>query len=89
MLNHIDYIIKSLEENSKEVSDENSKQSHAITLSLINYTLNSVINATYNKKELPLTNPVNERLYMVFTPSFYSEKLQYLLYTQKNILKII
>ncbi|QIW10519.1 hypothetical protein [Francisella sp. LA112445] len=75
MLNHIDYIIKSLEENSKEVSDENSKQSHAITLSLINYTLNSVINATYNKKELPLTNPVNERLYMVFTPSFYSEKI--------------
>lgn len=76
MLSHIDYIIKSLEKNTKEVSDENSKQAQTITLSLINYTLNSVINTTYNEKELPLTSPVNEKLYMVFTPSFYSKKIK-------------
>ncbi|APC91217.1 hypothetical protein CGC44_02405 [Francisella opportunistica] len=75
MLDHIAYLIKSLEKNAKGVSDENKEQSQSITISLINYVLNSVINSTYNNKELPLTTPVDKKLYMEFAPNFYSKKI--------------
>ncbi|OIN83414.1 hypothetical protein [Francisella sp. TX07-6608] len=75
MLDHIVYLIRSLEKNAKSVSDENKEQSLSITISLINYVLNSVINSTYNNKELPLTSPVSTKLYMEFAPNFYSKRI--------------
>ena len=66
MLDHITYLIKFLEKNTEGVSNENKEQSQSITISLINYVLNSIINSIYNNKELPLTNPVSKKLYMEF-----------------------
>ena len=75
MLEHITYLIKFLEKNTEGVSNENKEQSQSITISLINYVLNSVINSTYNNKELPLTSPVSKKLYMEFVPNFYSKRI--------------
>ena len=44
MLDHITYLIKFLKKNTEGVSNENKEQSQSITISLINYVLNSIIN---------------------------------------------
>ncbi|MDE4972140.1 hypothetical protein, partial [Francisella tularensis] len=44
MLDHIFYLVKSLEKNAKDVADDGKKQTSAITVSLINYVINSVVN---------------------------------------------
>ncbi len=75
MLDHITYLIKFLEKNTEGVYNKNKEQSQSITISLINYVLNSIINSTYNNKELPLTNPVSKKLYMEFAPNFYSKRI--------------
>lgn len=75
MLDHITYLIKFLEKNAEGVSNENKEQYQSITISLINYVLNNVINSTYNNKELPLTSPVSKKLYMEFNPNFYSKRI--------------
>lgn len=75
MLDHIYYLVKSLEKNAKDVADDGKEQTSTITVSLINYVINSVVNPTYNKDELPLINPVSKKLYMEFAPNFYSKKI--------------
>ncbi|MBK2257607.1 hypothetical protein [Francisella philomiragia] len=75
MLDHIYYLVKSLEKNANDVTDNGKEQTGSITTSLINYVLNSVVNSTYNKDELPLINPVSKKLYMEFAPNFYSKKI--------------
>lgn len=74
MLDHIYYLVKSLEKNANDITDEGKEQIGSMTVSLVHYVLNSVVNSTYNKDELPLTNPVSKKLYMEFTPNFYSKK---------------
>ncbi|MDE4972051.1 hypothetical protein, partial [Francisella tularensis] len=73
MLDHIYYLLKSLEKNAKDVADEGKKQTSSITVSLINNVINSVVNPTYNKNELPLISPVRKNLYIDFSPNFYSK----------------
>ncbi|MBK2029441.1 hypothetical protein IB655_08655 [Francisella noatunensis] len=75
MLDHIYYLVKSLEKNANDITDEGKEQIGSMTVSLVHYVLNSVVNSTYNKDELPLTNPVSKKLYMEFTPNFYSKKI--------------
>ncbi|WP_395167089.1 hypothetical protein [Francisella salimarina] len=75
MLDHIYYLVKSLEKNANDVTDEGKEQTGSITTSLVNYVLNSVVNSTYNKDELPLVNPVSKKLYMEFAPNLYSKKI--------------
>ncbi|ABU60611.1 hypothetical protein FM755_04740 [Francisella tularensis] len=75
MLDHIYYLVKSLEKNAKDVADDGKKQTSSITVSLINYVINSVVNPTYNKNELPLISPVSKNLYMEFAPNFYSKRI--------------
>ncbi|MDE5000844.1 hypothetical protein, partial [Francisella tularensis] len=69
------YLVKSLEKNAKDVADDGKKQTSTITVSLINYVINSVVNPTYNKNELTLISPVSKNLYMEFDPNFYSKRI--------------
>ncbi|MDE4986611.1 hypothetical protein NAI35_12445, partial [Francisella tularensis subsp. holarctica] len=48
MLDHIYYLVKSVEKNAKDVADDGKKQTSSIKVSLINYVINSVVNPTFN-----------------------------------------
>ncbi|APC97619.1 hypothetical protein [Francisella frigiditurris] len=75
MLKSIIHIVSSLEKNSANVKSENKQASHKITVSLINYVLNNIVNSTYNNQEIPLTDPVEKELYMRFAPNFYNKEI--------------
>ncbi|MFC4892151.1 hypothetical protein ACFPDQ_03710 [Pseudofrancisella aestuarii] len=75
MLKNITHVVSSLEENNANIQSENKDASHKITVSLINYVLNNIVNSTYNREELPLTDHVEKELYMRFTPNFYSKEI--------------
>lgn len=75
MLKSIIHIVSSLEKNNANVKPENKQASQKITVSLINYVLNNIVNSTYNNQELPLTDPVEKELYMRFTPNFYNKEI--------------
>ncbi|MDE4957516.1 hypothetical protein NAI59_11925, partial [Francisella tularensis subsp. holarctica] len=75
LLDHIYYIVKSLEKYAKDVADDGKIQSTSITVSLINYVINSVVIPTNNKNELPLMSPVSKNLYMEYATNFNIKRI--------------